>query len=308
MSTTSGRAPVRRGERGRDPRRLPRPGPPPQRPARGLLRRPGGHPGAAGGRRTRWRTTCSITTPTPTGTTPRATRPTRPFWPPGRRVADFLGARADEIVFGANMTTLTFHLGRALGRGFGTRRRDRGDRARPPRERGHLAGPRARPRGRGARGPHGGRAKDGSTWPTLRSALSPRTRLLAIGAASQRPRHHQRRAVGRRPGPGPGRPRLRRRRPLRAPRAWSTCGPSAATSWPAPPTSSTGRTWACSTAATTSCAASTCPSWSRPPTKRPSAWRPAPRTTKASWAPPRRWTSWPPSARGPRAASGSPPP
>jgi cysteine desulfurase family protein (TIGR01976 family) len=33
-------------------------------------------------------------------------------------LADFLGAEADEIVFGANMTTLTFHLGRALGRRF----------------------------------------------------------------------------------------------------------------------------------------------------------------------------------------------
>jgi cysteine desulfurase family protein (TIGR01976 family) len=31
-------------------------------------------------------------------------------------VADFLNARASEIVFGANMTTLTFHLARALGR------------------------------------------------------------------------------------------------------------------------------------------------------------------------------------------------
>jgi cysteine desulfurase family protein (TIGR01976 family) len=31
-------------------------------------------------------------------------------------LADFLGATAGEIVFGANMTTLTFHLGRALGR------------------------------------------------------------------------------------------------------------------------------------------------------------------------------------------------
>src|SRR5262249_2333178 len=30
--------------------------------------------------------------------------------------ADFLGAAAHEIVFGANMTTLAFHLGRALGR------------------------------------------------------------------------------------------------------------------------------------------------------------------------------------------------
>ncbi|HWO23654.1 MAG TPA: cysteine desulfurase-like protein [Kofleriaceae bacterium] len=31
-------------------------------------------------------------------------------------LADFLGGRPDEIVFGANMTTLTFHAGRALGR------------------------------------------------------------------------------------------------------------------------------------------------------------------------------------------------
>ena len=33
-------------------------------------------------------------------------------------LADFVGGRADEIVFGANMTTLTFHLARALGRTF----------------------------------------------------------------------------------------------------------------------------------------------------------------------------------------------
>ena len=33
-------------------------------------------------------------------------------------LADFLGATPEEIVFGANMTTLTFHLSRALGRTF----------------------------------------------------------------------------------------------------------------------------------------------------------------------------------------------
>ncbi len=32
--------------------------------------------------------------------------------------ADFLGAAPNEIAFGANMTTLTFHLARALGRGY----------------------------------------------------------------------------------------------------------------------------------------------------------------------------------------------
>ncbi len=34
-------------------------------------------------------------------------------------LADFLNAAPNEIVFGANMTTLTFHLARALGRAFG---------------------------------------------------------------------------------------------------------------------------------------------------------------------------------------------
>ena len=44
-------------------------------------------------------------------------------------LAEFLNARPTEIVFGANMTTLTFHLARALGRGYERRRRDRGHRA-----------------------------------------------------------------------------------------------------------------------------------------------------------------------------------
>src|SRR5207248_3464076 len=34
-------------------------------------------------------------------------------------LADFLNASPTEIVFGANMTTLTFHLARALNRGYG---------------------------------------------------------------------------------------------------------------------------------------------------------------------------------------------
>ena len=34
-------------------------------------------------------------------------------------LADFLGATPGEIAFGANMTTLTFHLARGLGRGWG---------------------------------------------------------------------------------------------------------------------------------------------------------------------------------------------
>ena len=34
-------------------------------------------------------------------------------------LADYLGGRPDEIVFGNNMTTLTFHLARSLGRKWG---------------------------------------------------------------------------------------------------------------------------------------------------------------------------------------------
>jgi len=34
-------------------------------------------------------------------------------------LAEFLGAKPEEIAFGANMTTLTFHLSRALGRAWG---------------------------------------------------------------------------------------------------------------------------------------------------------------------------------------------
>ena len=34
-------------------------------------------------------------------------------------LADFLNAAPNEIAFGANMTTLTFHLARALGRAYG---------------------------------------------------------------------------------------------------------------------------------------------------------------------------------------------
>src|SRR5215208_1981011 len=35
-----------------------------------------------------------------------------------RTIATFLNAEPDEIAFGANMTTLTFHLARALARGW----------------------------------------------------------------------------------------------------------------------------------------------------------------------------------------------
>jgi cysteine desulfurase family protein (TIGR01976 family) len=98
-------------------------------------------------------------------------------------LADFLGASPDEIVFGANMTTLTFHLARALGRGWGP-----GDEV-VVTELDHHANVdswRAVARERGltvrvvALRPETGQLDEDD----LARALTNRTRLLAIGAAS----------------------------------------------------------------------------------------------------------------------------
>lgn len=98
-------------------------------------------------------------------------------------VADFLNATPAEVAFGANMTTLTFHLARALGRGWG-----------PADEivvteldhHANIAPWRALERERGVTvrsipfRPETGQLD----WPELERALGPRTRLLAIGGAS----------------------------------------------------------------------------------------------------------------------------
>ena len=98
-------------------------------------------------------------------------------------MADYLGTRPLEIAFGANMTTLTFHLSRALGRDWGP-----GDEI-VVTELDHHANVdpwRALERDRGVTIrtvrflPAEGRLDDDD----LRRALGPRTRLLAIGAAS----------------------------------------------------------------------------------------------------------------------------
>jgi len=98
-------------------------------------------------------------------------------------LADFLGATPREIVFGANMTTLTFHLGRALGRGWGA-----GDEIVVTEldHQANVAPWRALERERGVTVrvvpfvPERGELD----WPALERALSSRTRLLALGAAS----------------------------------------------------------------------------------------------------------------------------
>jgi cysteine desulfurase family protein (TIGR01976 family) len=98
-------------------------------------------------------------------------------------LADFLGGRPSEIAFGANMTTLTFHLGRALGRRWAA-----GDEIVVTELDHHANVDTWRQLGKG-RGlvvrtvrfhPETGQLD----MDDLASALGPWTRLLAIGAAS----------------------------------------------------------------------------------------------------------------------------
>jgi cysteine desulfurase family protein (TIGR01976 family) len=97
--------------------------------------------------------------------------------------ADFLGAQRSEIVFGANMTTLAFHLARALGRRWGP------DDTVVVTELDHHANVapwRALERERGIRvrsvplHPESGQLD----WNELEVLLSSKPRLLAIGGAS----------------------------------------------------------------------------------------------------------------------------
>ena len=98
-------------------------------------------------------------------------------------LADLLGAAPGEIAFGANMTTLTFHLARGLGRSWGT-----GDEIVVTELDHHanVAPWRALERERGVTvrvvpiAPEAGLLD----WSALERTLSGRTRLLAIGAAS----------------------------------------------------------------------------------------------------------------------------
>jgi cysteine desulfurase family protein (TIGR01976 family) len=98
-------------------------------------------------------------------------------------LADFLGGRASEIAFGANMTTLTLHLGRALGRGWST-----GDEL-VVTELDHHADidpwrELAKERGLVVRAVRFRPETGQLDMHDLAAALGPRTKLLAIGAAS----------------------------------------------------------------------------------------------------------------------------
>src|SRR6185503_3636428 len=98
-------------------------------------------------------------------------------------LADFLGGRPSEIAFGANMTTLTLHLGRALGRRWAA-----GDEV-VVTELDHHANSDtwrqlARDRELVVRAVPFRRETGQLEMDALRAAISPRTRLVAIGAAS----------------------------------------------------------------------------------------------------------------------------
>ena len=97
--------------------------------------------------------------------------------------ADYLGGRPNEIVFGANMTTLTFHLGRALGRGW-----QAGDEV-VVTELDHHANVdtwRALERDRGltVRAVRVDPARCQLDWDDFVAKVTPHTKLVAVGAAS----------------------------------------------------------------------------------------------------------------------------
>ena len=97
-------------------------------------------------------------------------------------LADFLGGRPDEIAFGANMTTLTFHLARALGRQWSggelvVTELDHHANSDPWRDL-------ARERGLTVRAVRFDAETGQLDLAELAAAIGPRTRLVAIGAAS----------------------------------------------------------------------------------------------------------------------------
>lgn len=98
-------------------------------------------------------------------------------------LADFLNAAPNEIVFGANMTTLTFHLARALGRSYGP-----GDEIVLTELDHHanIAPWRALEEERGVSVRLAGMNPEtgGLDWSHFEQLLTPRTRLVAMGAAS----------------------------------------------------------------------------------------------------------------------------
>ena len=144
-------------------------------------------------------------------------------------VADLLGAPSpDEVVFGQNMTTLTFHMSRSRRAHLEARRRRLRDPARPRRQRPPLGVRRPRRRGRGPlhRPPRRRHARPRRLRPEDRRGEIPRAdlRQQRAGHDARRGRPHgagpRRRGAGLpRRGPlRPARPHRRARLGLRLPR------------------------------------------------------------------------------------------
>ena len=97
--------------------------------------------------------------------------------------ADFLNCRADEVAFGANMTTLAFHVARAIGRGLAP-----GDEI-VVTELDHHANQApwqaiARERGLVLKAVRLDTATAELDWNHFESLIGPRTKVVAVGAAS----------------------------------------------------------------------------------------------------------------------------
>jgi cysteine desulfurase family protein (TIGR01976 family) len=100
-----------------------------------------------------------------------------------RTIAEFLNGRADEIAFGQNMTTLTFHLARAFGRDWKS-----GDEVVLTEidHHGNVAPWTALEKDRGivTKMVRLDTARGVLDWSALEAAITPRTKLVAINAAS----------------------------------------------------------------------------------------------------------------------------
>jgi len=103
-------------------------------------------------------------------------------------VADLLGGAPGEIAFGANMTTLTYHVARSIGRGVGGKSLGAGDEIVVTEldHQGNVAPWQALAEERGVtlRTVRLDTATGRLDWDDLAAKIGPRTRLVAIGAAS----------------------------------------------------------------------------------------------------------------------------
>ena len=219
-------------------------------------------------------------------------------------VADFLNASPAEVVFGNNMTTITFHVARAFGRAWGP-----GDEV-VVTELDHHANiapwqALARERGITLRSVPFSVETGQLDWDALERAITPRTKLAGDRRGVECARHHHRRDRGRDAGPRGRRAGVRRRRALRRPWAHRRHGWRTATSWRARRTSSTGRTPASSMASSALLAQLDVPKLEPAPDEAPERLETGTQNHEGIVGTARPWTSSRRSGGARRAASGS---